>query len=288
MGKIIRKAMKKSNPSLAARTDQVQLLDSAIKNRYDKIHQGKTVRTLDYLYRDSASRLILRNYLQSPRSVLDAGAGNGLISKILVEWGCYVVAVDFSPAATKNLKREVPAVDCIIADVRHLPFKEDSFDDEILWGTLEYEGVASEAISEARRLVRDRIILTAWNQHSPLSRASRIIYRDHRPTMLSRRTIDNLTKSNGLNLSSLRGLFLILPAQLAALRIATKSVRIPNAHLAADLAQLNAYLSRSRVTSLLCPVVVVCLSRAVGRDSAPFKPTREASLIDAGDQARPN
>lgn len=239
--------------------------------------------TLDSLYRDSVSRMIMISYLKQPRVVLDAGAGSGLVSKILAELGCQIVAVDFAPSAVRSVKMKMPVIDCIVADVRNLPFKERSFDDEILWGTLEYEGVANEAIMEASRVIRERLIFTAWNHDSPLSILARVIYRDHPPAMFSRERMATVLKAPGLKLSSLQGLFLILPAYLVALRKITKAMGIPVSTLAFNLAQINGYLCGSRVTSLLCPVIVACLSREQWSNIVPLDPEtrpKRAIVID--------
>jgi len=62
------------------------------------------------------------------QKVLDVGAGTGRLSRILVQGGAEVTAVDVSEKMLLILKKKLPQVEIVVGEAENLPFKDESFD----------------------------------------------------------------------------------------------------------------------------------------------------------------
>lgn len=60
--------------------------------------------------------------------LLDLGAGRGAITRVALERGVHVTAVDAAPAMVDLLRHDHPEVDCRVMDAQRLEFAEDTFD----------------------------------------------------------------------------------------------------------------------------------------------------------------
>jgi SAM-dependent methyltransferase len=58
-------------------------------------------------------------------SVCDVGCGRGVLSRLLIEHGATVTAVDLSMAYLKNLSNAVPSIRVLCCDADSLPFEEE-------------------------------------------------------------------------------------------------------------------------------------------------------------------
>jgi SAM-dependent methyltransferase len=100
-------------------------------------------------------RLLLDLFLSGgpgPR-VLNAGAGQGSFSLLLVERGFDVTSADVSPAAVDVLETRVGG-DVAQADVSDLPFGDETFDAAVLGEVLEHIPDDVAALREVARVVR--------------------------------------------------------------------------------------------------------------------------------------
>ncbi|MDP4000731.1 MAG: methyltransferase domain-containing protein [bacterium] len=99
------------------------------------------------------------SYLTPNQSILDLGSGAGRHSKYLVEKGLRVTAIDMSRIGvkkTKEILNKHPESNALVADARHLPFEDTSFDSLISNRVLDYnddEGLES-AFSEIERVLK--------------------------------------------------------------------------------------------------------------------------------------
>jgi len=80
---------------------------------------------------------------------LDAGCGAGTYTRLLRAQGIQVVGIDYSlPTILKARARSAPDVAYVIADVRRLPLRPQSFDGVLCFGVMQALGDAAPAIGE--------------------------------------------------------------------------------------------------------------------------------------------
>ena len=103
-------------------------------------------------------RLLLDLFLSAApgREVLNGGAGQGTLTRKLVELGFDVTSADVSPRAVETLRRIGHAVE---ADLTSLPFAEAAFDAAVLGEVLEHVDYDRGALREVRRVLRPHGIL---------------------------------------------------------------------------------------------------------------------------------
>lgn len=92
-------------------------------------------------------------FLKTGEQVLDVGAGIGVINEVLAQKDYKVISLDID---NKSLIKEVVP---IIYDGKKFPFKDDSFDSCLILDTLHHTPDPQLVLSEARRVVKDRVIV---------------------------------------------------------------------------------------------------------------------------------
>ena len=93
----------------------------------------------------------------SGTEVLDAGCGNGKSSSTLIDMGCRVTGVDFSPSAVESCRSRFGGRAVFeVADLRALPFSDGSFDAVLAVHSIEHIPAETEylALSEFKRVLR--------------------------------------------------------------------------------------------------------------------------------------
>ena len=90
-------------------------------------------------------------------SVLEVGAGSGLVSLELVERGKHVVALDFAPSALSRSK-----LMAVLASAATLPFRDRSFDCVVAAEVIEHlpDRIRTDAIHEACRAADRWLVIT--------------------------------------------------------------------------------------------------------------------------------
>lgn len=86
----------------------------------------------------------------TPKCVLDAGAGSGASTRVVVERAAEVIALD----ASREMLRENDAPARVQADFDHLPFADDTFDAVAFTASLFLVPDPAVAAREARRVCR--------------------------------------------------------------------------------------------------------------------------------------
>jgi SAM-dependent methyltransferase len=130
-----------------------------------------------------------------PRRVLEVGCGKGTFaSRIARELQCEVVAVDSSPAmvaATRSL-----GVEANLADVRELPFADDSFDAVVAAWMLYHVLPLDRGLAEITRVLRpDGRLVAITNGKDHLRELWRAVGADHdEPTFSVENGAEHLRK----------------------------------------------------------------------------------------------
>lgn len=87
---------------------------------------------------------------------LDAGCGAGTYVRFLTEHGCDVIGMDYSPASiVKARARTDSSVIWLVADVRRLPFKQQTFDGALSFGVTQALAQSDALVAELASSVRD-------------------------------------------------------------------------------------------------------------------------------------
>jgi|SRR3990167_1776137 len=111
---------------------------------------------VDKIFRIRAANRIVREikaYIKHADKVLDVGAGSGIIGKHIAN--SLEVQVTLVDVVDKR-KVDLPF---IIYDGKRLPFGNKRFDDALLIFVLHHAADAETVLSEAKRVVRDKIIV---------------------------------------------------------------------------------------------------------------------------------
>jgi ubiquinone/menaquinone biosynthesis C-methylase UbiE len=105
---------------------------------YDNLAFTRTER-LQYI--DKREKDIVLSLFNPQKSslVLDAAAGTGRWTKLLLEKGCIVISVDLAHNMLWELKKKVGSSGILVnADIEHLPFKDGTFDGMLCVRALKY------------------------------------------------------------------------------------------------------------------------------------------------------
>lgn len=102
-----------------------------------------------------------------PKTVLEIGIGNKVVSNYLKQMGFQITTCDFD----KNLQPD------IIADIREMPFKDNSFDTIIACQILEHIPLndVKKALAELKRVSKKNVIVSISYNHYYIENIFRII-----------------------------------------------------------------------------------------------------------------
>ncbi len=89
-----------------------------------------------------------------PETALDIGAGTGFATRILLDAGWDVTAVEPSEAMQAIGRQKLPAVRWITAGAENLPFPDEAFACVLFFTTLEFVDNPRQAIGEALRVLQ--------------------------------------------------------------------------------------------------------------------------------------
>lgn len=119
-----------------------------------------------WLINHFALALIRQARILHPRTILEAGCGEGFILERLyrANIGEKTVGIDFLEKAISIGKKERPHLDLRVADVYKLPFKDNSFDLVICSEVLEHLKEPEKALKELQRVCKRYVILSVPNE----------------------------------------------------------------------------------------------------------------------------
>ena len=126
-------------------------------NRYEVAHEDEDLATFQAKTGFSLSDL-------KGASVLDAGCGGGRYCRIAAESGARVYGADHSSAVEKASKlcADFDQVRLVQADLKHLPFAEESFDFAFSIGVMHHDVETRPVFDAVARMVRPGGQLAVW------------------------------------------------------------------------------------------------------------------------------
>ena len=98
----------------------------------------------------------------SARTVLDVGAGAGLFAEAFLAAGFAVTGVDVNGEALALARRSVPGATFVEGAAEALPFEARSFDIVFMAHVLHEVDDPEQALREAARVARGRIVVVEW------------------------------------------------------------------------------------------------------------------------------
>ena len=103
----------------------------------------------------------------APRTLLDAGCGEGFVSNILNERlpGLDLSAFDFNPSSVALAQQRNPSVDCRVASIYEIPWEDRSFDVVCCFEVLEHLHRPTDALRELARVSGGYLVLSV--PHEP-------------------------------------------------------------------------------------------------------------------------
>jgi len=128
---------------------------------------------------------VIKPHLPGEGAILETGCGLGPWEIKLGELGYNMVGIDYQQECINKIKAFDASKEVFLADVRKIPFDDNSFSAYLSWGVIEHfaEG-PEEVLKEAHRVIKDggKLILTVpyWNMFlrikEPLNRIKRSSY----------------------------------------------------------------------------------------------------------------
>jgi len=128
------------------------------RERWESIEIDSSMEN-DQVYPLKYSKLIVKD---KAARILEAGCGAGRILRYYHENGYSITGFDFIGSAVKNLKRNIPSLEILVADVVRLPFHDNEFKYLLAFGlyhNLEYG--LDEAIRETHRVLEPGGVICA-------------------------------------------------------------------------------------------------------------------------------
>lgn len=96
----------------------------------------------------------------SPRSVLDAGCGEGRTTRVIRSQVASVVGVELEVDALRHAPRGTEGLEFLAGSVYELPFPDDAFDVAVCTEVLEHLSEPVAALEELVRVAREAVVLT--------------------------------------------------------------------------------------------------------------------------------
>ncbi len=106
--------------------------------------------------RETALKKLARKIKEGER-VLDIATGSGYLVRNLLNKNAFIVCLDVDSKPLSETKSELPDINYVCADARHLPFKGTSFDCVATWSALvhikDWRGVIDESFRVSKRML---------------------------------------------------------------------------------------------------------------------------------------
>jgi SAM-dependent methyltransferase len=111
-------------------------------------------------------KAIERLQLDENSLLLDAGCGSGLFTHMAVSAGAEVIGVDAAPGLLEVARERNPKNNFLEEDLESLPFASNSFHAVAGFNSFQYAGNFTNALSEAKRVVKDggKLVIGIWDK----------------------------------------------------------------------------------------------------------------------------
>lgn len=98
--------------------------------------------------------------------LLDAGCGSGLFSHMAIASGAEVIGVDAAPGLLEVARERNPGNNFLEEDLESLPFASGSFDVVTGFNSFQYAGNFTNALAEAKRVLKDggKLVIGIWDK----------------------------------------------------------------------------------------------------------------------------
>ena len=98
--------------------------------------------------------------------LLDAGCGSGLFSHMAIAAGADVIGVDAAPGLLEVARERNPGNNFLEEDLESLPFASGSFDVVTGFNSFQYAGNFTNALAEAKRVLKDggKLVIGIWDK----------------------------------------------------------------------------------------------------------------------------
>lgn len=108
--------------------------------------------------------------------LLDAGCGSGMFSSMAIRRGAQVIGIDAAPGLLKVAKHRNPSNNFMEEDLEAMPFASNSFDIVAGFNSFQYAGNFKNALTEAKRVLKDEglLVIGIWDKPE-LSEATHIL-----------------------------------------------------------------------------------------------------------------
>lgn len=167
-----RKKVGRASPAVSAGA----FFDAAAKTYADK-YEAQTPEGYSFRERKHLALGMLGDVRD--RRVLDIGSGPGVLTGELLTGGAAVTAMDIAPAMIEALKARFkhPRLEAHVGDIEALQLPNESYDDTIVLGVLEYLDGDRRAFNELRRVLKPggRAVISVPNYWSPWRLWNRIL-----------------------------------------------------------------------------------------------------------------
>lgn len=114
--------------------------------------------------------------LTNQTMLLDAGCGSGMFSSMAIRRGAQVIGIDAAPGLLKVAKHRNPSNNFMEEDLEAMPFASNSFDIVTGFNSFQYAGNFKNALTEAKRVLKDEglLVIGIWDKPE-LSEATHIL-----------------------------------------------------------------------------------------------------------------
>lgn len=154
-----------------------QLLSKAntfsFSSEWEQFHKDKMCKTWGF----TAEERLIQFFEETKTSreeikgklILDAGSGNGLLTKAIAEQGAYTIGIDYSDSVFNIAStNQNPNLLYIKGDLNHPPFKDETFDVIISNGVIHHTKSTENAFTKVAALVKRGGKFYVWLYRRPL------------------------------------------------------------------------------------------------------------------------